>query len=169
MALESRAGPIIDLLEVQGDDKDFAFHLNRLFDLAAEADKSRHDTKLMLLGVVDFSQAQLKLFNGFLIDYCQWRMRLMAQSLIEPQQIAMEIENTDSDCEIMLRGCTFHFEQSVIRIRRIAALTTKMTTSIDLSPNRIPGTTSSAPTASFDIALTPILCPARGRTRGVLA
>ncbi|KAE8227598.1 hypothetical protein CF326_g7502 [Tilletia indica] len=67
--------PVLWTVLRQQRDEDFAFHFTNLFNLAADAGKTRLETELMLMGVVDFSQAQL---NGFRAAYKAWRIRLLS-------------------------------------------------------------------------------------------
>ncbi|KAE8230145.1 hypothetical protein CF326_g4860 [Tilletia indica] len=64
---------------------------------------------------MDFSQAQLK---GFWLSYRRWRGEIKGLKGLSSAALAAEHAEYDADCSKLLKGCSFHFEQSATRARR---------------------------------------------------
>ncbi|KAE8267185.1 hypothetical protein A4X09_0g5167 [Tilletia walkeri] len=107
--------PILWTVLRQQREPDFADHFFHLFRSLQEQGFGREEVERLMSGTVDFSQAQRA---GFVSAYVRWRSALGAmQGLTSEAARAAEKEEYALSGATLLKGCLFHFRQSVQRVQ----------------------------------------------------
>lgn len=110
----SRWVPIMWTVLRNQKEEDFAQHFLSLFQCLSMAGLSREDVEQKMASVVDFSLAQK---NGFKQAYARWRSQYSPLSQLSQAAKDAEMASFEAHAGSLLKGCLFHFHQSVKRVR----------------------------------------------------
>lgn len=107
--------PVLWSVLLQQKEADFADHFFHLFSLLQQNGVASSDIERLMSGTVDFSRAQR---NGFIAAYTRWRSDNAAFNSLSEQAQAAERKLYATHAATLLKGCLFHFRQSVTRVKR---------------------------------------------------
>ncbi|CAD6891507.1 unnamed protein product, partial [Tilletia caries] len=95
-------------------EEDFAQHFYYMFECLTANGLKRREVEDKMASVVDFSLAQR---NGFKKAYARWRVSFTSLADLSEAARDAEIASFEAHAASLLKGCLFHFHQSVKRVK----------------------------------------------------